>query len=252
MGQFNVINALVLRETRTRFGRHQLGYAWALLEPALMILTFLGMFAVADRKPTGGMDNFGLLATGIIPYLLFTKSTVQVSQAIHGNKGLLFYPQVKPLDVVFARITLEFCTYVGVFLLLMGANVLFRQEVTMSDPMLIVIGFGLASGLGAGLGLVFMGLGQLSNVADRTRGPLMRPFFWVSGLFFTAHSLPEKYRELVLYNPVIHITELVRAGWYPNYQDQYFDVPYVLVWILGLLFVGLVLETITRRKIEVT
>lgn len=80
----------------------------------------------------------------------------------------------------------------------------------------------------------------------------MRPFFWVSGLFFTVHSLPEKYREMVLYNPVIHITELVRAGWYPNYQNQYFDVPYVLVWILGLLFVGLVLETITRRKIEVT
>ena len=114
MGQVNVINALVFRETRTRFGQHQLGYAWALLEPALMILTFLAMFAIADRKTAGHLDTFGFLATGIVPYMLFTKSTVQVSQAINGNKGLLFYPQVKPLDVVFARIALEFCTYVAV------------------------------------------------------------------------------------------------------------------------------------------
>lgn len=252
LGQYNVIHALILRETRTRFGKHQLGYAWALLEPASMILTFVIMFAVAKRGRAGDMDTFGFLATGIIPYLLFTKTTTQVSQAINGNKGLLFYPQVKPLDVVLARVALEFCTYAAVFLFLMAANVLFRQELVVSDPLLIVIGFSLASLLGAGLGLVFMGLGQLSNVTDRTRGPLMRPFFWVSGLFFTAHSLPDHYRDLVLYNPVIHVVELVRAGWYSTQSSQYTNIPYVLLWILGLGFVGLTLETITRRKIEVT
>ena len=252
MGQSNVINALVLRETRTRFGKHKLGYAWALLEPTLMILTFLAMFAVVDRATAGEMDTFGFLATGIVPYLLFTKSVVQVSQAINGNKGLLFYPQVKPLDVVFARIVLEFCTYVAVFILLMTANVFFHQSLNLSEPMLIIVGFCLASLLGAGLGLVFMGLGQLSNATDRARGPLMRPFFWVSGLFFTVESLPQEYRKLVVYNPVIHVVELVRAGWYPTYDATFVNIPYVLVWILGLLFIGLILETATRRKIEVS
>ena len=28
-----VVRALIMRETVTRFGRHQLGYAWALIEP---------------------------------------------------------------------------------------------------------------------------------------------------------------------------------------------------------------------------
>jgi capsular polysaccharide transport system permease protein len=252
MGQVNVINALVLRETRTRFGQHQLGYAWALVEPALMILTFLGMFAVVGRKPASDMDSFGYLATGILPYLLFTKTTVQVSQAINGNKGLLFYPQVKPLDVVLARIVLEFCTYAVVFLLLMGANVFIRRDLSISDPLLIVAGFALASLLGASLGLIFMGLGQLSNVTDRARGPLMRPFFWVSGLFFTVDSLPQAYRELIVYNPVIHLVELVRAGWFTSYDDTYTNIPYALMWVLGMTLIGLTLETVTRRKIEVT
>lgn len=252
LGQYNVINALVLRETRTRFGNHQLGYIWALLEPMLMILTFLVMFVVADRKTAGAMDNFGFLATGIVPYLLFSKSTVQVSQAINGNKGLLFYPQVKPLDVAFARVALEFGTYIAVFIFLMAGNAFFRREVVVSDPLLIVTGFALASLLGAALGLVFMGLGQLSNVTERARGPLMRPFFWVSGLFFTVEAVPEQYRSLLLYNPVLHLVELVRAGLYPNYSDQYTNIPYVLLWVLGLGLVGLGLETVTRRRIQVT
>ena len=177
VGQFNVISALMLRETRTRFGAHQLGYTWALLEPALMTLTFVIMFSVAGRRPADDLDVFGFLVTGIVPYMLFTHSVGQVSHAINGNKGLLFYPQVKPLDVVFARVALEFCTYVAVFLFLMGANVLVQQRLLVDDPLLIVTGFAMASLLGASLGLIFMGLGQLSNVAERARAPLLRPFF---------------------------------------------------------------------------
>lgn len=118
--------------------------------------------------------------------------------------------------------------------------------------MLIVLGLVLACLLGGSLGLVFCGLGQLSNFSDRARGPLMRPFFWVSGIFFTAQDLPLLYRDKALYNPVLHVVELVRAGWFPGYQDVYADIPYVLLWILGLSFVGLSLETFTRRKIQVT
>ena len=36
--QVRVIQALIIRETRTRFGEARLGYGWALLEPVLHIL----------------------------------------------------------------------------------------------------------------------------------------------------------------------------------------------------------------------
>jgi capsular polysaccharide transport system permease protein len=251
-GQFEVLHALIMRETRTRYGAHQAGYAWALVEPVLMILTFYGVFVIAGRGVQYGMDLLGFLCTGLIPYMVFSNSTTQVSQSINGNKSLLFYPQVKPLDVVFARSILEFCTNIGVFLVLMTANVLYQQELHIHDPLLIVIGFVLASLLGTGLGLVFCGLSQLSNVADRARGPIIRPFFWCSGIFFAANSLPEGLPRLLLYNPVLHAVELIRAGWYPSYDANYVDIPYVLFWILGLFLVGLSLEIVVRRRIEVT
>jgi len=47
--QGRVILALIIRETRTRFGDSKLGYGWALLEPILHILLLSLVFAVMMR-----------------------------------------------------------------------------------------------------------------------------------------------------------------------------------------------------------
>src|SRR5205085_8269171 len=47
--QARVIHALIIRETRTRFGESKLGYGWALLEPVLHILMLSLVFAVMMR-----------------------------------------------------------------------------------------------------------------------------------------------------------------------------------------------------------
>ncbi len=252
MGQFEVVHALALRETRTRFGAHKLGFFWALVEPSIFILTFFVLFKLGGRDAPVGMTLFSFMATGVIPYLIFANTVNRVAESINGNKSLLFYPQVNPLDVVFARAFLEFTTYAGVFMILMGIESLYLQQLTISDPLLVLMSFVLASLLGTGLGLVFCGLAQFSNAVDRARGPIMRPFFWVSGIFFTAAGLPPEARQHMLHNPVLHLTELSRAGWFDRYEQTHADPLLVLTWSVGLLLLGLTLERVVRRKIEVT
>ena len=252
MEQFEVLHALTLRETRTRFGHHKLGYLWALVEPAIMILTFYILFQLAHKPPPPGMTLFAFVATGICPYLLFSNALNRVADAISGNQSLLYYPQVNPLDLVIARTFLEFATYVGVFLVLMMIEMLYMQEFAIADPLLVVASFALATFLGATAGLVFLALGQLSKVADRARGPLLRPFFWISGIFFTAESLPPEARGGMLINPVLHVIELSRAGWFERYDNRYGDSLFVLKWCMAFLLVGLFFERSIRRKIELT
>jgi capsular polysaccharide transport system permease protein len=252
IAQFEVVHALALRETRTRFGAHQLGYLWALLEPAAMILTFVVVFSVIHRPTPAGMTLFGFIATGIVPYLLFSSATARVAEAINGNRGMLFYPHVQPLDLVFARGLLELVTYGAVFLALMGGMVLYQQRLDLDSALLVVSGMVLAGLLGSTLGLVFCTLAQFSNAVERARGPLMRPLFWVSGIFFTANELPAEARHYLMYNPLLHAVELVRDGWYPSYRAEHADVPYVLAWILGLAVLGLYLERVVRTRIELS
>ena len=253
LAQVDVVGALVLRETRTRFGAHQLGYLWAIIEPALWIGTFYILFSFANRQAPEGMDVISFLLTGLIPYELFSKTAGQVSSSISSNKALLFYPQVRPLDLAISRSVLELATSIAVFLtFVVGLALVDQRWPSIGDPLVTLLGFMAAAGLGAGVGLIFCALGVSSKIVDRVRGPLLRPLFWCSGVFFTANGLPSNVREVLLYNPVFHAIDLVRHGWFPSYYAHHVDVEYLLMWLLCLMLLGLLLERIVRRKIEVT
>src|SRR5215216_777475 len=101
--QLQVIHALLLRETKTRFGANQLGYLWAFVQPSLWIGMFLVFDSLFGRTAPPGMSLVAFLTTGIVPFSLFRETTNRCVSAIEANKGLLFYPQVRPLDLVIAR-----------------------------------------------------------------------------------------------------------------------------------------------------
>src|SRR5690349_10426097 len=117
--QLQVVHALVLRETRTRLGDHQLGYLCAVLEPLIWVGTFWGLYEVAEHPVPHGMDTLAFLATGVLTYELFAKNVSRIGEAINGNKPLLFYPQVQPIDLVWARAALETATLTAVFVIVM-------------------------------------------------------------------------------------------------------------------------------------
>ena len=129
---------------------------------------------------------------------------------------------------------------------------MYMRELTIDSALMVIAGFVLASLLGAGLGLVFCSLSQYSNAVDRARGPLLRPFFWISGIFFAANQLPSSAQDLLAYNPVLTAVELVRTGWYPSYTTAHAHVGYTLMCILTLAFVGLTLHRVVERKVQLS
>jgi len=250
--QIRVIRALVLRETRTRFGQHRLGYVWALIEPATMIATFATMYFLAGRTAKGSIPILPFLTTGFLTYGLFSTTTRQCVNAINGNKGLLFYPDIRPLDLVAARVLLETVTTFVVFAVMMGGVALWEGRLRIDNILTTLLGLLLASGLGAGLGLVLCGLTTFSNVVDRIHGPLFKPLFWISVLFFSTNDLPSNVRDIFIWNPILHAVELTRTGWFPGYDIPQVNALYPAAWIMVLLFFGLTLERVARRRLELT
>ena len=250
--QARVVYALALRETRTRFGKHQLGYLWALLEPSFFILTFWAMFAAVDRTTPMGMEIVPFLATGIVPYSLVVKAADKISLAVDSNRAMLFYPQVQPLDLVMARGLLELSTYLVVFTVILGGYSMATRAFVIDDVLTVFGGLVLAALLGITLGTLLCALTVVSQSVQRIKGPLMRPLFWTSGLFFSASMIPLEYREYLLWNPVLHCTEIVRAGWFPQYAATDASPSYVLLWVVLLAFAGLTLERRVRTKVQLS
>jgi capsular polysaccharide transport system permease protein len=250
--ELRVVHALILRETRTRFGTHHLGYLWALIEPLIWIVSFLGYFALVQRRLPAGMTGLGFLATGLVPFLLFREASGRASLAVSGNRGLLFYPQIRPFDLVLARVLLEGTTYLCIFMLLGGAEALIRGRLELASALQLLFGLSLAAALGGALGLCLCALTVLAPVVERIQGPVLRPLFWISGIFFCANELPTPLRRFMLRNPLVHVSEIVRAGWFKSYNARYANPWYPLAWILLLGFFGLTLERVARRKLELS
>ncbi len=67
--QCRVIQALIIRETRTRFGDAKLGYGWALLEPILHITMLSAVFSLLMQgRPPIETHFFIFYFTGLIRY----------------------------------------------------------------------------------------------------------------------------------------------------------------------------------------
>ncbi len=246
--QIQVIYALILREMCTRFGTHRLGYLWALINPLLWIGTFTVLFQVMGRPIPMHLDTLPFLAASFVPFLLFRDMVSRISAAIGANRGLLYYVQVRPLDLMLARGVLEFLTSVVMFVVLIGGWSLYRWELRIADPLMVIVGLSLAAALGFSLGLVFCGLSVLVKAVERLQSPLIRPLFWISAIFYSPVMVPPEFRYYLLLNPVVHVLELVRHGMFRGYRVDSVSAAYPLAWILILLAAGLGLERVARKR----
>ncbi|MHA1529656.1 MAG: ABC transporter permease [Alphaproteobacteria bacterium] len=233
--------ALLMREMTTRFGRSAGGYLWALIEPVGFIaLLSLAFSQIAHSPPVG--RSFPLFyATGYIAFSFYNDIAAITGRAVFVNRPLLNYPAVTALDTVLARFVLQSLTGLAVAALVFsGILAVFADQVRL-QPAALLGAFALAGLLGLGVGLVNTTLFALSKSWELAYGVISRPLFLVSAVFFTFASLPAAAREVLWWNPLIHLVGLMRAGFYPVYDDSHVSVLYVLALGLGLVAAGLVL-----------
>jgi capsular polysaccharide transport system permease protein len=249
--QIHVIEALIIRETRTRFGRHSMGYIWAFAEPLLWIGTFLLVFQLGRRNIPNGMDAIGFLATGLLPFILFRATVSRTMGAINANKALLYYPQVRPLDLVMARGILEWATLSLVFLILLLINTIYLEHLPLENSLKIITGLMMSGVLAGSFGLVLGSLATMAPAIENLVSPLLRPLLWVSGVFFTAAELPSNVRNVLIWNPLLQIAEMVRDGWFRSFDSDYYNYGYLACWLLAMAFFALTLERVARRNLEV-
>ena len=243
------VTALILREMSTRYGRTPGGYIWAVLEPLAAILFLSLGFSLIIRTPSLGTSFLLFYATGYLPFDLYVQVSNTCARALNFSKPLLKYPAVIWLDAILARFILNSLTSIFVMMLLLSSVLMVIDSRTVLDmpPVIQAVAMAMLLGLGVGtLNCALMGLYPLWSV---TWAILTRPLFLASGIFFLYEDLPPLGQEILWYNPLMHITGLMRTGFYPTYTASYVNGTYVTLVSLALLAMGLVLMGRYHRDI---
>jgi len=247
--QRRVLYALILREMQARFGRSNIGPLWALVEPLLLVGVFtLGYLALGRRSPPQGMEFLPFLATGIIIYLSLRNIAGRMTSAVESNRGLLLYPQVTPFDLMAARLLLEGATFITVFVVIVGGGVLLGFASPPADPLILLLTLFVVVLLGAGVGTLQAALTMNFPWVDHFMRPFWRLMLWTSGVFFTLKQLPMSAQDILVWNPVLHVIELMRAAYFAQVEPYRVSYGYVAWWVLGSAFLGLLFERMFRDR----
>lgn len=246
--QSRVVSALILRETRSRYGNSKLGFFWALFEPFAHIAVFMAIFSAMGRAiPIG--DSMGVfILTGIAPWLLFNNIVTGIMGGVEGNRALLGYPQVMPLDTMIARILLESSTIIIIFLLFIGLALNFGFTIEIDDVLMMMSSVGILVVLAAGVGMINAAIKLYYPSYATIYSALSRPFYFMSGIFFTADFLSPEVLGLIDFNPILHIVEWFRSGFYRSFNSEFYDTNYVFTTTLVIFIIGLMAERATRKR----
>ncbi|MEM9783209.1 MAG: ABC transporter permease [Pseudomonadota bacterium] len=247
--QLRVLFALMVREMTSRYGRTAGGFVWAFLEPLGTVLLLSLVFSQIARHPPLGSNYPVFFASGYMAFHIYMDIARSVSLAARTNRTLLSFPIVTVLDTIIARFLLQLITNITTFSIIMTLIIVTQDASVGIDLTQVFMAIAIAALLGLGVGAMNNALFALSPSYERVFGIVNRPLFLISGVFFLYEHLPAGAQALVIWNPLIHLTAIMRRGFYPYYEAAWVQPMIVALFGLGCLLLGILLTRAMRPRL---
>ena len=245
----DVTFGLLIRELKTRFGSYRLGYAWALLDPLLIIGTFSLIFGLRGHSGFGGAPAPLFITAGYLPFLFFKNVVSKLQSAVSANMGLFCYRQVTPFTTFIARFMLETMIGMMVGCILILGLLWFGFDAIPNDPLPVILIYLLLMVFSFSLGIIFCVVCNLFKEADKFLGLLMMPLMFISCVMYPLMSIPAQYQHWFLWNPLVHALELIRGGWIAGYSSPNASGAYLSGVTLLLLTFAMSCYRLSHRRL---
>lgn len=248
--QLRVVSALMIREAMSRYGHQNLGFFWLMGEPLLLTCGVTVLWTLTRQTHGFDIDVIPFALTGYSMITLWRQIVLRSLRVMRQNVGLLFHKHVKFFDILLARALLDTIGILTAFFIAYVPLALLGYMQPLRDPLLLFGAWFLTAWFSFGVALILAGLTEIYEAAERFVHPLMYVAIPLTGTFYMVYWLPEKLRYLVLWSPLVHGSEMFRAGVFPADVPTEWDVFYLLWWCIGLTAVGLPVILYAQRHVR--
>jgi capsular polysaccharide transport system permease protein len=241
--QGSVIYGLMLHDITSQIRKSRLGFLGKILDPLMQIAGWFLIFVlIRGPRTIYDMNLFLFLGTGIVAFFFFREIALGVPSFFKQQNRFTAVPAVKQADIVLAAALSEAIVMTIVAGLVWSTIVLGQFGFAPADPFGVITSCACLAALGAGFGWfnamviaclpVYQGFVQI----------IVRISFFTSGAIFPLERIPPDIFQYLRWFPVYQGVDLVRSSWSYTYDTTTSTHSYVLIWAIGFLFFGLLLD----------
>ena len=244
----------IRRDIITQYKQTILGPLWIVIPPILTTLVFTIFFGNIAGISTDGIPNVLFYMAGIINWNFFSTALTSTSNTLAGNVGIFgkaYFPRIiVPLSTI-ASSFLRYFIQFGIFLFILtyfsffkSANFAIQYQLLWVLPMLIFI----MAIMGLGFGLLFSASTAKYKDLRFLIGFGVRLMMYASTVIFPLSIIPEKYKWIILGNPMSSIIESFRYVFFGMGVLDFKYLGYSFLIALSIFFLGYIFFNKVEQK----
>lgn len=202
---------LVMRDLKVRYKQTVLGFAWAIIQPFMMMVVFSVFFGGLAKIPSEGIPYPVFVYAALLPWTFFQNAVASSSNSLVGSAHLVskvYFPRlIIPLSSVGSGVA-DFLISAAVLLVLMAYyGVGFSPNLVMAPVLMVGVIF-TALGVGTFLSALTVAYRDFRYVV-----PFMLQFWmFATPVVYPASLVPEQWRWALYMNPMAGIIEGFRVA----------------------------------------
>ncbi len=235
----------VWRDFVAQYKQTILGPLWYLIQPLFTTVLFTFIFGNVAKLSTDGLPQMLFYMAGITCWGYFSDCLTRTSQTFLANAGIfgkVYFPRLSvPLSQVISgliRLGIQFALFLGFVAWFMARG----SDVHPNGWILLVpyLVF-LMAALGLGAGIIVSALTTKYRDLQVLVGFGTQLLMYASPVIYPASSIPEKYRWIIMANPMTPIIESFRYAFLGAGSVNFGHLAYCTGFTAVVLFLGILL-----------
>ena len=249
----DLLKIYIRRNIITQYKQTILGPLWIIIPPVLTTLVFTVIFGNIANISTDGLPKPLFYMAGIITWNYFSTALTSTSNSLAGNAGIfgkVYFPRIMiPLATIISSLVryfiqlILFIGFMGYFLINNPKSIEIQFQLLWLLPVFIII-MGLQ---GLGFGLLFSALTAKYRDIRFLIGFGVRLLMYASPVIFPLSMVPEKYKWIILANPMSAVIESFRYIFLGVGQISSNAILYSISFTGTLLVLGLLIFNQTEK-----
>ncbi len=224
-----LVVALGMKTIKLRYKNSFLGFLWSMMNPLIYLIIFTFVFGNVFTE----IDRYPLYAlTGLICWIFFSTTTIQVIESIISSAGVLKSINIPtiafPLSAQLASLISLFLSMIPFLIMMLFFGMKLGWETLLFFPVLLLF-----TCFTFGVSLILSSFNVYFRDMQLAWSSFMPAIFYATPIAYTSSLIPEKFLWLIRLNPLYHFVGAFREIFYFNQAPSL--IQFGLLSLLGII-----------------